>query len=135
MNVHSSDRPYFCQVPGCDRGAGGKGFKRKNELKRHGLVHESPGYICPYCPEREHKYPRPDNLQRYVVLGVMCSREVWTDTIYRHVRMHHEHEPKDDPKLRAVLEQRPRGAAAGPPRGRKRRISSSAAANGTTATC
>ena len=31
---------------------------------RHGLVHQSPGYICPYCPEREHKYPRPDNLQR-----------------------------------------------------------------------
>lgn len=32
---------------------------------RHGLVHKSPGYMCPFCPEREHKYPRPDNLQRY----------------------------------------------------------------------
>jgi hypothetical protein len=31
---------------------------------RHGLVHESPGYVCPYCVDREHKYPRPDNLQR-----------------------------------------------------------------------
>lgn len=41
------------------------GFKRKNEMIRHGLVHESPGYICPFCPERGHKYPRPDNLQRY----------------------------------------------------------------------
>jgi hypothetical protein len=32
---------------------------------RHGLVHDSPGYVCPFCPDREHKYPRPDNLQRY----------------------------------------------------------------------
>lgn len=32
---------------------------------RHGLVHDSPGYVCPFCPLREHKYPRPDNLQRY----------------------------------------------------------------------
>ena len=32
---------------------------------RHGLVHQSPGYVCPFCPDREHKYPRPDNLQRY----------------------------------------------------------------------
>ena len=35
---------------------------------RHTLVHESPGYICPFCPEREHRYPRPDNLQRYIHL-------------------------------------------------------------------
>ena len=34
---------------------------------RHELVHQlSPGYICPFCPEREHKYPRPDNLERSV---------------------------------------------------------------------
>lgn len=31
----------------------------------HVLVHELPGYICPFCPERELKYPRPDNLSRY----------------------------------------------------------------------
>jgi hypothetical protein len=31
---------------------------------RHGLVHESPGYVCPFCPDRDHRYPRPDNLQR-----------------------------------------------------------------------
>jgi hypothetical protein len=42
------------------------GFKRKNEMIRHGLVHDSPGYVCPFCPDREHKYPRPDNLQRWV---------------------------------------------------------------------
>lgn len=36
---------------------------------RHGLVHQSPGYVCPFCPDREHKYPRPDNLQRYVFFG------------------------------------------------------------------
>jgi hypothetical protein len=63
-NVHSSNRPHYCPVKGCPRGEGGKGFKRKNEMIRHGLVHESPGYVCPYCVDREHKYPRPDNLQR-----------------------------------------------------------------------
>ncbi|KID69786.1 C2H2 type zinc finger domain-containing protein, partial [Metarhizium hybridum] len=64
-NVHSSARPHYCPVQGCPRSEGGKGFKRKNEMIRHGLVHDSPGYVCPFCPEREHKYPRPDNLQRY----------------------------------------------------------------------
>jgi len=64
-NVHSSARPHYCPVPGCPRSEGGKGFKRKNEMIRHGLVHDSPGYVCPFCPDREHKYPRPDNLQRY----------------------------------------------------------------------
>jgi hypothetical protein len=33
-NVHSSSRPHFCSVPGCNRGPGGKGFKRKNEMIR-----------------------------------------------------------------------------------------------------
>lgn len=65
-NVHSSARPHYCPVDGCPRGEGGMGFKRKNEMIRHGLVHESPGYVCPFCPDREHRYPRPDNLQRYV---------------------------------------------------------------------
>lgn len=63
-NVHSQSRPHYCPVAGCSRSEGGKGFKRKNEMIRHGLVHNSPGYICPFCPEREHRYPRPDNLQR-----------------------------------------------------------------------
>lgn len=63
-NVHSSSRPHYCPVKGCPRSEGGKGFKRKNEMIRHGLVHDSPGYVCPFCPNREHKYPRPDNLQR-----------------------------------------------------------------------
>lgn len=44
-NVHSSNRPHFCPVADCPRGPGGKGFKRKNEMIRHGLVHQSPGYI------------------------------------------------------------------------------------------
>ncbi|KAM7196021.1 metallothionein expression activator [Naviculisporaceae sp. PSN 640] len=98
MNVHSSARPHYCPVPGCPRSEGGKGFKRKNEMIRHGLVHESPGYVCPFCPDREHKYPRPDNLQR-------------------HVRVHHVDKDKDDPALRDVLAQRPDG----PNRGRRRR--------------
>lgn len=66
-NVHSQTRPHFCPVKGCPRSEGGKGFKRKNEMIRHGLVHQSPGYVCPFCPDREHKYPRPDNLQRYSI--------------------------------------------------------------------
>ncbi|ROT38847.1 C2H2 type zinc finger domain-containing protein [Sodiomyces alkalinus F11] len=97
-NVHSSARPHYCSVTGCPRSEGGKGFKRKNEMIRHGLVHESPGYICPFCPDRDHKYPRPDNLQR-------------------HVRVHHVDKHKDDPLLREVLSQRPDG----PNRGRRRR--------------
>ncbi|ESZ97611.1 hypothetical protein SBOR_2012 [Sclerotinia borealis F-4128] len=97
-NVHSSNRPHYCLVEGCSRAEGGKGFKRKNEMIRHGLVHDSPGYICPFCPEREHRYPRPDNLQR-------------------HVRAHHTDKDKDDPQLREVLAQRPEG----PSRGRRRR--------------
>ncbi|KAI4603575.1 hypothetical protein KJ359_003391 [Pestalotiopsis sp. 9143b] len=97
-NVHSSVRPHYCPVKGCPRSEGGKGFKRKNEMIRHGLVHESPGYVCPFCPDREHKYPRPDNLQR-------------------HVRVHHPDKDKDDAQLREVLAQRPDG----PNRGRRRR--------------
>lgn len=100
-NVHSSSRPHYCPVLGCSRAEGGKGFKRKNEMIRHGLVHSSPGYICPFCPDREHRYPRPDNLQR-------------------HVRVHHDDKDKDDPKLREVLSQRPEGGT----RGRRRRPNS-----------
>ncbi|KAL4898177.1 hypothetical protein BDV59DRAFT_986 [Aspergillus ambiguus] len=96
--VHSQDRPHFCPVEGCPRGLGGKGFKRKNEMIRHGLVHNSPGYMCPFCPDQQHKYPRPDNLQR-------------------HVRVHHVDKDKDDPLLRQVLAQRPEGST----RGRRRR--------------
>ncbi|KAF2192749.1 hypothetical protein K469DRAFT_554675 [Zopfia rhizophila CBS 207.26] len=100
-NVHSQSRPHYCSVPGCPRAEGGKGFKRKNEMIRHGLVHASPGYVCPFCPDREHKYPRPDNLQR-------------------HVRVHHVDKDKDDPQLREVLAQRPEGGS----RGRRRRVGS-----------
>jgi hypothetical protein len=81
-NVHSSARPHYCPVPGCPRGQGGKGFKRKNEMIRHGLVHESPGYVCPFCPDREHKYPRPDNLQRQVWIRIISpSFAIGTDSI------------------------------------------------------
>lgn len=74
-DVHSSGRPYYCPVEGCPRGR--KGFKRKNEMIWHGLVCSSPGYACPYCADREYKYPRPDNLQRsvccymYMVINVL----------------------------------------------------------------
>lgn len=65
-NVHSHARPFYCPVRDCPRSVGGKGFKRKNEMIRHSLIHESPGYVCPFCPDREHMYPRPTNLQRWV---------------------------------------------------------------------
>ncbi|PGH23251.1 hypothetical protein AJ80_02667 [Polytolypa hystricis UAMH7299] len=97
-NVHSQDRPYYCPMKGCPRAEGGKGFKRKNEMIRHGLVHDSPGYVCPFCPDQQHCYPRPDNLQR-------------------HVRVHHVDKDRDDPQLRRVLAQRPEGGM----RGRRRR--------------
>ncbi len=83
--VHSLDRPHFCPVDGCPRAT--VGFKRKNEMKRHGLVHASPGYECPFCRDRAHRYPRPDNLQR-------------------HVRVHHPDVRSGDPRLREVLERR-----------------------------
>lgn len=63
-DIHRRDRPHFCPRAGCPRAIGGKRFKRKNEMIRHALVHRSPGYVCPFCPDREHKHPRPDNLQR-----------------------------------------------------------------------
>jgi len=117
-NVHSNQRPHFCPVKDCPRGPGGQGFKRKNEMiryvpehkiretntdnfGRHGLVHQSPGYVCPFCPDQQHKYPRPDNLQR-------------------HVRVHHVEKDRDDPLLREVLAQRPEGGN----RGRRRRLGS-----------
>ncbi|KAH7140291.1 hypothetical protein B0J13DRAFT_447171, partial [Dactylonectria estremocensis] len=93
VNVHDSRRPHYCPVQGCPRAEGGKGFKRKTQMIRHGLVHDSPGYVCPFCPDREHKYLRPDNLQRYIA------------TL------------RDDPLLKEVLSQRPDT----PSRGRRRR--------------
>ncbi|CAK4030634.1 Metallothionein expression activator [Lecanosticta acicola] len=91
-NVHSQNRPHYCPVSDCPRSEGGKGFKRKNEMIRHGLVHNSPGYVCPFCPDREHRYPRPDNLQR-------------------HVRVHHPDRNRDDQALRDVLALRQEGSA------------------------
>ncbi|KAM7213888.1 hypothetical protein V8F06_010707 [Rhypophila decipiens] len=87
-NVHSSAGPYCCPVSGCPRAEGGKGFRRRGEMLRHGLLHSAPGYVCPFCPDSEHKYLMPDTLQR-------------------HVRVHHIDIDKDDPRLRAVLSQRP----------------------------
>lgn len=117
MNVHSQTRPHFCPVKGCPRSEGGKGFKRKNEMIRHGLVHQSPGYVCPFCPDREHKYPRPDNLQRYASATAKCCMHLLT-RYFRHVRVHHVDKDKDDPQLRDVLAQRPEGGS----RGRRRRV-------------
>ncbi|KAL5612541.1 hypothetical protein BROUX41_004360 [Berkeleyomyces rouxiae] len=98
MNVHSSSRPHYCPFPGCPRAEGGEGFKRKNEMVRHSHIHMSPRYVCPFCPDQDRKYPRPDNLQR-------------------HVRTRHGEKSMDDPILRDVLSQRPDGNK----KGRRRR--------------
>lgn len=117
-NVHSQSRPHYCPVPSCPRSESGRGFKRKNEMIRHGLVHDSPGYVCPFCPEREHKYPRPDNLQRLVSLRSRRIRPwlIWN----RHVRGNHLDKDMNDPELREVLSQRLQGGS----RGRRRRLGS-----------
>jgi hypothetical protein len=60
-------------------------------------VYASPNYKCPYCPERDHKYPRPDNLQRYV-------------------KVHHLKVSMTDARLRQVLERRPGGVRFAGPR-------------------
>lgn len=65
-SVHSSNRPHYCEAESCPHSAGGKSSKRKKEMIRYRLVHDSPGYVCPLCPDKEHKYPRPDNLQRLI---------------------------------------------------------------------
>ncbi|KAH8691921.1 hypothetical protein BGW36DRAFT_464526 [Talaromyces proteolyticus] len=95
--VHKDHRPHYCPVPGCERGVGGKGFKRKYDMDRHGLVHDSPVYGCPFCTDSQHKYPREDNLQR-------------------HVKDHHPDKDKDDPELRTVLAQKREGSGRGRPR-------------------
>jgi hypothetical protein len=49
---------------------------------RHGIIHESPGYVCPFCPDREHKYPRPDNLQRSVIRRLNVSMKGYANTFH-----------------------------------------------------
>ena len=83
---------------------------------RHTLVHDSPGYICPYCPEREHKYPRPDNLQRYTF--TQSEEKHSTYFTYRHVRVNHMDVDMNDPRLREVLAQTIEEGS----RGRRRRL-------------
>ncbi|KAL7787019.1 hypothetical protein V8C37DRAFT_412260 [Trichoderma ceciliae] len=97
-NVHSSARPHYCPVQGCSRAEGGKGFKRKNEMIRHGLVHDSPGYVCPFCADREHKYPRPDNLQSHLFFSAASTPPF---LLYRCTRISPVHSamahPNDNP--------------------------------------
>jgi hypothetical protein len=81
VNVHSRARAHYCLVSGCPRGPGGRGFKRKSEMIRHGLVHDSPGYTCPFCPDQERKFLRPDNLMRLEFYRLLASL-TWFDCIY-----------------------------------------------------
>ncbi|KAL2856489.1 hypothetical protein BJY01DRAFT_179389 [Aspergillus pseudoustus] len=64
---------------------------------RHGLVHNSLGYICQFLPETKEgprKYPRPDNVKS-------------------HVRVQHTDKNENDPELRRVLNQRREGSGGG----------------------
>ncbi|KAI1824807.1 hypothetical protein F4861DRAFT_538642 [Xylaria intraflava] len=71
-NVHSTNRPHYCAVKGCPRGEGGQGFKRKNEMIRHGLVHDSPGHVRVHHVDKDKEDPllrevlahRPDGPNR-----------------------------------------------------------------------
>lgn len=112
-------RFYYCPVPGCSRSKGGKSFKWKDEMIRHGLVHDSPGYVCPFCPDRDHKYPRPDNLRRYALRQESHHYQFHADILNRHVRVHHVDKSRDDPDLIKVLSQKIEGL----PRRRKRKKS------------
>uniref|UniRef100_A0A0B7K9N9 Uncharacterized protein n=1 Tax=Bionectria ochroleuca TaxID=29856 RepID=A0A0B7K9N9_BIOOC len=67
IEVHNSTRPHDGPHIGYPRGEGGKGFKTKNDMAiRHGLIRDSQGYHCPFCPYPAPRCPRPDNLQRQV---------------------------------------------------------------------
>lgn len=55
-----TDAVYKCEVSGC-----GKSFKNKSTWTRHGLLHGSSVYGCPFCTDESYKYTRPDYLQRY----------------------------------------------------------------------
>jgi hypothetical protein len=68
IEVHNSSRPHDGPHIGYPRGEGGKGFKTKNDMAiRHGLIRDSQGYHCPFCPYPAPRCPRPDNLQRYAL--------------------------------------------------------------------
>lgn len=61
-NVHTLARPFYCPVKDCPHHEGGRGFKWVNDMIQHWLGHGSPGYTCPYCPDRKGKFPRSDLL-------------------------------------------------------------------------
>jgi hypothetical protein len=42
----------------------GESSKAESNIPRSQLFYEPPVYICPFCTDRDHKYPRPANLQR-----------------------------------------------------------------------
>jgi hypothetical protein len=46
------------------------GYKRMNTIMRHGIMHESPGYVCSFCSNQQHNYLQPDNIHRCVISGM-----------------------------------------------------------------
>lgn len=75
-----------------------KDSNRENNMMNHRMVHESPGYLCPFCPDREHKCPRPHNLQQ-------------------HAHFHHAEKDKDNLRLEDAMSQQ----IDGPSREKRRR--------------
>ncbi|OIW31970.1 hypothetical protein CONLIGDRAFT_629660 [Coniochaeta ligniaria NRRL 30616] len=95
-NVHAPSYPrLFCPVDSCTGPQGGRGFNCTKEMIQY-LVHGdlTLGFVCPFCTDREHTYPRLDQLQR-------------------HVRVFHKDKDKDDPVLQLVLSQQPDGLCLG----------------------
>jgi len=59
VKTHYLRRLHYCPVSSCSRSEGGEGFKRKVEMIRHGIVHQSLAYVCPFCPAG---YLQPNSL-------------------------------------------------------------------------
>lgn len=104
-DLHNSSRPHHCPVKRCARGEEGVGFKRLNEMIRHSMIHDSPGYVCPFCKDLEYKYPRPDNLKWWGYSLEPDNQKLIIWQRCRHVRIHHADKRKD-PLLRNILRQR-----------------------------
>ena len=85
---------------------------------RHGFDHES--LYRSIFPEREHRYPRPDNLQRYAYFSNCGEVLCFNCSTYRHVIVNHMDKDANDPQLREVLAQRIEGGS----RGRRRQLGS-----------
>lgn len=65
--THTFERQHQCPFPGCLRGMKGKGFRSKGAMLLHRLLHDYPGYQCPFCfsgAQGKHRFARSGHLKR-----------------------------------------------------------------------